>query len=700
MNRVILIMLFSLYTLGGFALDNDKYFPFIQNNKKWHVLGFSMGGKYMKTPLVTDYFFDGTNTEIDGNTYYYMYSRTQSLTNDEQVNTEGLFREENGRVYKYQEDLQKELLVYDFTLNEGDVFEYTCDDGTKLQGKVTNVKELYTTYYNPPLKAITIDFNETYDGEYGATTTSLWIEGMGNYAHPTNFVTRDTPNSWGYYTAYVINEEPYYYYPFTINVPTAGWSGQELIINGYGRGIEYPNELYCELVGDNQSDVYLHVKGYMDVICGSTFYIYSKVHDTDDRTAQFVSLDIEYITEVATCIRNYYVDLYFPGFEDYNPQYVEYQGDQFPVVNHTSDYRPFITDNKVWKVGWFPDGENVAMRMAYYYFDGDTIVGGKQAKRMMRRWEATPDYAFADESLEYTEYVAAVYENNRQVYFAGPGATEYKMWYDFGAKIGESFYLGNSENYLDPDFLCTVVAKGVKDCQTFKGNYIRIGFGPLDEDGYSYGDRDWCEGIGGSPTPLDVYPITSPTCKCDYYCLLSCKDGDELIYQDYSGKIDGVTPTDSEEAKRRIDFTHTIKTQPKAPRRYATQDTDESISGEYSLNQLVVDIFQLNDDYTVSIVNPSGRIVYKKEVKAGSVLALNIDISEYTNSDYTITLENDQECFSGVFNLSNLVGIESLSSNHSIKGDGKIFDLTGRCLNTVPEKGMYIKDGRKYLIKK
>ena len=113
MNRVFLIMLFSLYTLGGFALDNDKYFPFIQNNKKWHVLGFSMGGKYMKTPLVTDYFFNGTNTEIDGNTYYYMYSRTQSLTNDEQVNTEGLFREENGRVYKYQEDLQKELLVYD-----------------------------------------------------------------------------------------------------------------------------------------------------------------------------------------------------------------------------------------------------------------------------------------------------------------------------------------------------------------------------------------------------------------------------------------------------------------------------------------------------------------------------------------------------------------------------------------------------------
>ena len=111
------------------------------------------------------------------------------------------------RYEKYQEDLQKELLVYDFTLNEGDVFEYTCDDGTKLQGKVINVKELYTTYYNPPLKAITIDFNETYDGEYGATTTSLWIEGMGNYAHPTNFVTRDTPNSWGYYTAYVINEE-------------------------------------------------------------------------------------------------------------------------------------------------------------------------------------------------------------------------------------------------------------------------------------------------------------------------------------------------------------------------------------------------------------------------------------------------------------------------------------------------------------
>jgi hypothetical protein len=86
-------------------------------------------------------------------------------------------------------------------------------------------------------------------------------------------------------------------------------------------------------------------------------------------------------------------------------------------------------------------------------------------------------------------------------------------------------------------------------------------------------------------------------------------------------------------------------------------------------------------------------------VKAGSVLALNIDISELTDANYTISLDNNHECFTGVFNPYDVVGIESLTTNHSINSDGRIFDLTGRRLNTVPEKGMYIKDGRKYSVR-
>ena len=87
-------------------------------------------------------------------------------------------------------------------------------------------------------------------------------------------------------------------------------------------------------------------------------------------------------------------------------------------------------------------------------------------------------------------------------------------------------------------------------------------------------------------------------------------------------------------------------------------------------------------------------------MKAGSVLALNIDISEYTNSDYTITLENGNECFTGVFNPYNVVGIETITTNFPKNNEGSIYDLTGRRLNSVPEKGMYIQGGRKYLIKK
>lgn len=617
---------------------------------------------------------------IDNKTYAVYY-----LKDNQDVDTL-YYRQEGKKIYRYDEATGNDILMFDFSLIIGDVF--TTENGVKMIVEDVGIFKEYLEYWLyrddfTMIKLRGVDNPEIQD---------VWAEGVGSIY--TGLLPADMLEGRDSFSVEICNmvsssavfpqnRETYKSMPIKIKRLNV------ISFNYLEHFDEFKEEFVYEFIDDT-----LHVYGYTDLNC----YTYMMCCDISDN-----KIDLNYFPILADgvddleCLSLGFFEVFIPGFEPGTYTITMKGKDPQTVVNHTGDYCPFISDNKVWKVGWFPDGGDVTKRLAYYYFDGDTIVGGKQAKRLMCRWEAAPDYAFADESLTYTEYVAAVYENNRQVYFAGPETTEFYMWYDFGAKIGDSFYIGNSNN--DPEFLCTVISKGIKDSQTFKGNYIQIGFGPKDEDGYSYGDRDWLEGIGGSPTPLDVFPIVSPTCKCDYYYLLSCKNGDELIYQDYSGKIDGVTP-DDDEAKRRIDFTHTIKTQPKSPRFHAAINDEESVSGEYNRSLLFVDLGMLRDNYEVSIVNPSGQIVYNKDVKAGSVLALNIDISEYTNSDYTITLENDQECFSGVFNLSNLVGIESISSNHSIKGDGKIFDLTGRRLNTVPEKGMYIKDGRKYLIKK
>ena len=53
-------------------------------------------------------------------------------------------------------------------------------------------------------------------------------------------------------------------------------------------------------------------------------------------------------------------------------------------------YRPMIEEGKVWKVGGKDSGNPVKF-VTYYYFDGDTIIGGKTCKQMMCQRYLSPD---------------------------------------------------------------------------------------------------------------------------------------------------------------------------------------------------------------------------------------------------------------------------------------------------------------------
>ena len=55
------------------------------------------------------------------------------------------------------------------------------------------------------------------------------------------------------------------------------------------------------------------------------------------------------------------------------------------------DYRPFIEEGKVWKLGGRDSGNPVQL-VDYYYFDGDTIINGKTCKQMMCQRFVNPDY--------------------------------------------------------------------------------------------------------------------------------------------------------------------------------------------------------------------------------------------------------------------------------------------------------------------
>ena len=184
--------------------------------------------------------------------------------------------------------------------------------------------------------------------------------------------------------------------------------------------------------------------------------------------------------------------------------------------------------------------------------------------------------------------------------------------------------------------------------------------------------------------------------------LMECTHGDEVLYYDAS-LIDCVTPPDENEArKNRLDFSHTIKSQPKVKAlSHKVNEENETLSGEYSTKELFVNLLPLKGKYNVTLTDAGGKVVYAKQVQTDNVLALNTDIARYPAGTYTLTVENDNESYEASFTIEG-TGVEPIHNAQCIiHNDGNaIYDLQGRRLNkeSLP-KGVYIVNGKKLIIK-
>ena len=220
----------------------------------------------------------------------------------------------------------------------------------------------------------------------------------------------------------------------------------------------------------------------------------------------------------------------------------------------------------------------------------------------------------------------------------------------------------------------------------FKGVYRDI----KQVDGESiYRCAPWLEGVGGiygSPRG-NVFNVELAE---PMWNLMACYVGDEVIYLN-DALEDGATP-EGAEARNRFDFTHTIKNQPHSPMRGAAEP---SIYGEYNELQLSIHLDPLDDAYLVRITNESGKAVYEKNINAGNIMGLNIDISSYARGRYTVTVENSRESFTGMFEAQMTgIGLTPILS----QGKGVIYNLQGQRISSL-QKGLNIVNGRKVYVK-
>ena len=357
---------------------------------------------------------------------------------------------------------------------------------------------------------------------------------------------------------------------------------------------------------------------------------------------------------------------------------------QIVALPAQDDYRPFVEDGKVWKVGNCQAIlDNSVHVVDYYYFDGDTIIGGKTCKQMMCQRFVSP--GFSDEYGYWTPQpflrkVGAWYEEDQKVYFYDEMTQSMKIKYDFSLGDYETVDFLNVDGY-PPYIIEPRQTGGIKG---FKGVYRDIMMG---QDINT--KTPWLEGVGGLDGPFASVYHPLADYKPDF--LMSCVVGDEVIYLDDEVE-DGATPAGAR--KNRFDFTHTIKIQPKTRKR--SDGIMESPYGEYNDLQLGINLDPLDDDYLVHITDETDEVVYEKAVNAGNIVGLSIDISAYAKGCYTVTIENSQEAFTGEFETQTTGIVEIRKDKDAVRT--AIYNLQGQRL-TSPQKGLNIVNGQKIYVK-
>lgn len=680
----------------------DDYVPFVEKWKKWHVLGFSVGPYISKT----DYFFQHEEVSIGEHTYMPLYSEDKTVYqgfDKEAKHLEGFFREEDRRVYRYDEETAQEYCVYDFTLEVGDTFNIDIEHEANLcvvtKVDYMNVKDKY-------LKTITFSSVNLYNESQMAHVNHTWVEGFGDTSNPTfgwipntNYLADPAWSSFN--VAYMVCYNQPFICPLSIFGSCGGGIsviGQELV-SGEGLSWEEYKEKYqgkplldYEIMGGQ-----LHVKGYMWLASCSPYYIYCKLSPTEEPWTYKISLAEEVMGEEPDCISTpHAVDLYFDipllkedtyNYDKYRFIYTDETGEH-EVINH-NEYHPFIEDGKVWKTGWVTLPQYPAHSIDYYYLEGDTVIKEQTYRKLMR--------TNVTKERKVTVYNGALREEGKKVYYSGG------LLYDFGANIGDTL-----DVYPFLEGIKVIIDKKEEeniDDYSLKRTLLGV-YGPREEGDLCIINHDaWYEGIGYMAGPCAGPNPGWPT-GMYFNRLLSCTVWDETLYQSSTWTEDvsqhwpdiEVNPGGAEARKEKIDFTHVIKTRPTGP---AYAPGIGLIWGEYDDAMLSIDFANMTGTYKITIHHKDEeQDRYADNSRTDILRTLDINLTGYPQGDYTVTVENTEEAYTAHFSLPlEGNGIHAVSDTQRT-GHDVWFDLSGRCVaHSQLRKGIYIRDRKKKVIR-
>ena len=180
-----------------------------------------------------------------------------------------------------------------------------------------------------------------------------------------------------------------------------------------------------------------------------------------------------------------------------------------PLVIYGQDgYRPLVEEGKHWTYDNF-----MPLRPAkydhYYQYElkGDTVISEISCLKM---------YSENLKNDGTTKYEGALYEKEKKVYCFYPGKSEAVVLYDFGCKVGETFYT--------PECKMLVV-----DIRTVDNSGIAVRQYTLEPSFEEYSERIgevyWIEGVGATKDFFNMLPLTG-----NYNTLNACELNGEQLY--------------------------------------------------------------------------------------------------------------------------------------------------------------------------
>ena len=379
MIRLITVIVLFIITFTKLqAQENVEYCPFVKLYREWYIYEKS-DDVNKRTPR---YYFTSSEERENGMEYYPFHRRYNR--NDDSV--VGLLREEERKVYMYDTISNIENLIYDFSLNEGDVFTYNYGLNAPIKCKVLQLDEykdgpiLYNAKYDEVTDEITEYSRYLYTWTIGVETApdvfteaTTWIEAAGGLHGPLADACPNTESrSLISYTAY-LDDNWSEYLPFMFHDSISNFRGMNFEINHIDEDIHkihYP-DLSFELHDDT-----LRIKGCLVSSCGSLYaFLHEEPTDNPDTTRIVLNLNsagVQYY-----CEELYETDMSITGFDPNKKYIIRYGGTDYLVTNANmvaDAIKPTITTSRRMPVSIY----NLQGQRISHPQRGLNIVGGRK----------------------------------------------------------------------------------------------------------------------------------------------------------------------------------------------------------------------------------------------------------------------------------------------------------------------------------